>query len=328
MQILMSEAAHTRVAKALEAEGGELDILLLDPAGVVRRTGEPVADDAIDPDAFWASQDLFRYGQVPRFFELVSRGRPGAWAQMFFAGLDNPAVKAIMSKGVRLTKSSAQGPAIAEYVMCHAMSLLHPIAEAGRAQAAHEWKIIGFREIASTRWLMVGFGAIGTEIARRLQPFGAHLTVVRRNVAPEPLAAKVASMADLPELLPGADVVVLACALNADTRGMAGPAFFEAMKPGSLLINVGRGGLVDETALRAGLDRDQPALAVLDVFEKEPLPADAWFWDHPKVRVTAHASSLGDGLRSRIDQLFLENLRRFRAGEPLLNEAHPSEVGL
>ena len=73
---------------------------------------------------------------------------------------------------------------------------------------------------------------------------------------------------------------------------------------------------------------DQPAHAVLDVFQTEPLPADSWFWDHPKVRVSAHTSNSGDGNAARGDELFLENLRRYLAKEPLLNEAHPSEVGL
>jgi phosphoglycerate dehydrogenase-like enzyme len=327
MQILMSAEAYRRVAGEPELTGG-LDILTLDADGVVRRAGAPVSDDDIDPDAFWVSLDFYRSGQLPKVFEFISRGRKGAWAQVFVAGLDNPMFRLIMSKGVRLTKSSAQAPAIAEYVMCHALSLLHPIAEARRAQDLHEWKFIGFREIASTRWLLVGFGAIGKEIALRLRPFGTHLTVVRRHLGPEPLATEVRPSSDLPQLLPAADVVVLACALNAETRGMAGPAFFSGMKPGSLLINIGRGALVDEAALREGLDRDQPSTAVLDVFETEPLPADAWFWDHPKVRVTGHASSAGDGVPGRGDRLFLENLRRFRAGEALLNEAHPSEVGL
>jgi phosphoglycerate dehydrogenase-like enzyme len=100
------------------------------------------------------------------------------------------------------------------------------------------------------------------------------------------------------------------------------------MKPGAIRINIGRGGLVDEDALRAGLDRDQPAHAVLDVFATEPLPADSWFWDHPKVRVSAHTSNSGDGNLGRGDELFLENLRRYLAKEPLLNEADPREVGL
>jgi phosphoglycerate dehydrogenase-like enzyme len=100
------------------------------------------------------------------------------------------------------------------------------------------------------------------------------------------------------------------------------------MKPGAVLINIGRGGLVDDEALRRGLDRDQPAQAVLDVFTKEPLPADNWMWNHPKIRVTAHTSHFGHGTMGRGDTLFLDNLKRFLAGEPLLNEASKSEVGL
>jgi len=325
MQILLSEAAHARVAGALPAG---LDVVTMDPTGAFKRGGVAVDAASVDPEVFWLSLDLFPAGMIPAFMAQVLRGTRGKWLQSLAAGVDNPAFKAVMGKGIRLTKSSAQAPPIAEYVIAHAVSLLHPIAEQRRAQDARDWRTVPFREIGSTRWLMLGFGAIGTEIARRLQPFGAHLTVVRRNVAPEALAAQVRPPPDLLALLPDADVVVLACALNDSTRGIAGADFFGAMKRGSLLINIGRGGLVDEAALRAGLDHDQPAHAVLDVFETEPLPKDAWFWDHPKVRVTAHCSNAGDGLAARSDALFLENLRRYRAGEPLLNEAHKSEVGL
>jgi phosphoglycerate dehydrogenase-like enzyme len=323
MQVLMSEAALSRVGAALD---GDLDIVTIDAAGVLRRGGQPI--DTADPEIFWISLDLYKAGTLPAFFGQILKGTRGRWAQVFAAGLDNPVFKMVMGKGIRLTKGSAQAPAIAEYVVCHALSLLHPIAEFRRLQAAHAWQPLPFREIASTRWLMVGFGAIGTEIARRLQPFGAPLTVVRRNPAPEPLAAEVRSTDELVQLLPHADVAILACALNEQTRGIAGPAFFAAMKPGSLFINIGRGGLVDEAALKSGLDRDRPGRAVLDVFETEPLPADAWFWDHPNVQVTAHCSGGGDGVIGRGDALFLDNLRRFLAGAPLLNEARRSEVGL
>ena len=332
MQVLMSQAARARLADKLTGFGADLDVVTLDPAGEFRR-GETVIDGAeIDAEVFWASLDIYKPGQqTPQMITLFGRilqGTKGQWVQSFAAGVDSPVFKAVMGKGLRLTKSSAQASAIADYVMAHALSLLHPIAEQQSLQANHDWKSINFREIGSTRWLMVGFGAIGHEIAKRLHPFGAPLTVVRRNVETEPLAAEVRPTKDLLSLLPDADVVVLACALNDQTQGMADAAFFKALKPGAILINIARGGLVDEDALKSGLDRGQPAMAVLDVFQTEPLPADAWFWGHPKVRVTSHCSNAGDGVLGRGDTLFLENLRRYRAGEALLNETSPSEVGL
>ena len=174
----------------------------------------------------------------------------------------------------------------------------------------------------------MGAGAIGTEIARRAKAFGAHLTVVRHSDRPAEMADATITLAGLPQVLPESDVVVLACALNDETRDMADDAFFAALKPGAILINIGRGGLVDEDALRRGLDAGRPGYAVLDVFQVEPLPAESWMWDHPKVRISAHTSNSGQGTSLRGDQLFVDNLQRFLAGEPLINEASPSEVGL
>jgi phosphoglycerate dehydrogenase-like enzyme len=328
MQILMSDAAYRRVGGALAAMGEDLDVVTLDPDGVFHHAGAAIPAAEVDPEVFWMSLDLYKTGPMPLFFGTLLGGSRGRWIQVPAAGLDNPIFKKLMAKGLRLTKSTAQAPPIAEYVMAHALSILHPIAEQARLQAAHAWRVVEFREIAQTRWLMLGFGAIGTAIAERLAPFGAPLTVVRRHTAPEPLTAAVRPTSELLAALPDADVVILACALNEETRGVAGEAFFQAMKPGALLINIARGALVDEAALKAGLDRDQPAMAVLDVFATEPLPEDSWFWAHPKVRVTAHGSNAGDGLAARGDLLFLENLKRYRAGEPLIAEADRSEVGL
>jgi phosphoglycerate dehydrogenase-like enzyme len=109
---------------------------------------------------------------------------------------------------------------------------------------------------------------------------------------------------------------------------MCNDAFFAALKPGAILINIGRGGLVDEDALRRGLDAGRPAHAVLDVFQTEPLPEDHWIWSHPQIRVSAHTSNSGDGVQPRADIQFIENLERYLAGEPLMNEAERSEVGL
>ncbi len=328
MQLLMSEAAHARVARELAAFAGRLDVVTMAADGALSRDGQALGEAPVNPELFWISLDMVGSGLLGDAFRRVLRGSRGRWLQTFNAGLDDPVFARVMAKGLRLTKSDAQATPIAEYVLAHAFSLLHPIAAQAEAQRAHDWRRIEFREIGSTRWLIVGLGSIGREIARRLQPFGAHLTVVRRRPAPDPLAADVRSTAELLSLLPAADVVILACPLTPQTQGMADEAFFAALKPGSILVNIGRGGLVDEDALRASLDRDRPGCAVLDVFQTEPLPPDAWFWDHPKVRVTAHDSNAGDGALARGDAAFLVNLRRYLAGEPLLNEAHPHEVGL
>jgi phosphoglycerate dehydrogenase-like enzyme len=322
----MSEAAFGRIGARLADHAESLDPVLLCADGVLRRGGAPA--ERVDPEVVWASLDLYASGQLPAMFGQIFASEALKWVQVFAAGLDNPAFTAVMAKGARLTKSSAQAPAIAEYVLAHALSLIHPMEAFRRAQDAREWRFQTFREVAETRWLLVGFGSIGVEIARRLQPFGARLSVVRRSPSPDPLAAEVRPMEDLPRLLPESDVVVLACALNADTRGLADDAFFQALKPGALLINIGRGGLLDEEALRSGLDRDQPGRAVLDVFQTEPLPGESWLWGHPKVQVTSHCSGGGEGVLARGDRLFLENLARYQRGAPLLNEARRSEVGL
>ena len=329
MQILMTKAASERVGERVAALAPDAEIVAAVSADAYERDGEPIAVEDINPEVVWLSLDSYASGTLGQLFGRLMKTEAPRWTQIMAAGIDNPMFRSILEKGVRISKSSAQATPIAEYVVAHALSLQVPIPAQAALQARHEWKNTPYRELAHTRWVLVGFGNIGREIAKRIKPFGVDLTVVRRNPAAKgDLADRVIGLPQLANALPDADVVVLACALNDETRGMCDAAFFKALKPGAILINIGRGGLIDEEALRTGLDRDQPAHAVLDVFATEPLPADSWFWDHPKVRVSAHTSNSGDGNLARGDDLFLENLRRYLAKEPLLNEADPSEVGL
>ena len=114
--------------------------------------------------------------------------------------------------------------------------------------------------------------------------------------------------------------------MNDTTRGMVDAAFFDAVKPGAILVNVARGPLIDDAALIAALDRGQVDTAVLDVFHTEPLPVDDPLWAHPKVRLTPHTSFAGDGVQHRWDQLFLDNIARFARGEPLERVVDPTEL--
>ncbi len=188
------------------------------------------------------------------------------------------------------------------------------------------WRPHQFREIYGTTWIVVGTGAIGSEVARRASAFGARVIGVRRNpTGDEPVDEMVAPPA-LVGALPRADVVVLSAPSTSETVGLVDSRFLDAMAPDSVLVNIARGALVDEEALLAALDRGRPAAAILDAFVTEPLPADHPFWDHPGIVLTPHTSAGGLARHDRGAELFLENLGRFRRGEPLLHEVLPTHA--
>lgn len=322
-RLLLSSIALERLAP-LKAIFEGLELTTFDANGTVHGAG---ATRLAQPGgtAAYLSGDMLRAGLLPAVSVHLSVQPGPVWAQSAAAGIDHPAFQAMVTAGVRLTKSGAQAPAIADYVVSHALALLHPIEQQQSAQSERLWRAIPFRELADTRWLIIGFGPAGSAVAERIRGFGAHLTVVRRNLAPLPLADAVIAMSALPEALPHADVIVLACALNAETRDLADDRFFAAVKPGAILINVGRGALVDEEALRAGLEKSQPEHAVLDVVRNEPLGPHSWLWDHPRVRLSAHCSGLGSRTTARNDQLFIDNLVRYRTGAPLVDEVRSTD---
>lgn len=327
MQALILRAAYDRIADRLKVVAPDLEVVVQEPDGPLTRDGMAFDQADLAAQIYWITLEAF--GKRGHDYLGKIAAAPGAkWVQTVFAGVENPMFRPLARPGLQVTNSSAQAPAIAEYVTIHALSLLHPIAEQAARQREHAWTPVPFREVGQSRWLIVGFGNIGQEIAKRAKAFGAAIEAVRRTQSPEGLADTVSTLADLPRRLPEADVVVLACALNDDTRDIADAKFFAAMKPGAILINIGRGGLLDEDALKAALDQDKPAHAVLDVFKTEPLPADSWIWDHPKIRVTPHASNRGALTGERGEALFLENLRRYLGGEPLLNPVRPEDIGV
>jgi phosphoglycerate dehydrogenase-like enzyme len=325
-RLLLHEKSYERLRASIDAIGG-IEPVLVTGEGAFTAGGRGLEADAVDPEVAWANGDVFFSPAAGREFMIAALKAPSLkWVQSGAAGFDHPIFGQLVGKGVRLTTSHGQAVGMAEYVLAGVLDHFQKGPERRAAQARGAWDRFGFRELMGSQWLIIGFGAIGQGVAERARAFGAKIAGVRRHPSPHPLADEIAGQDALPQLLPRADVVVLCAPLTAATRHLVDADFLAAMKPRSVLVNVGRGALVDEGALLAALDAGKPEHAVLDVFETEPLPSESAFWKHPRVSLTAHASGITEGQSHRNDDLFLENLRLYRAGAPLLNEAAPRDV--
>ncbi|MEL7454718.1 MAG: NAD(P)-dependent oxidoreductase, partial [Pseudomonadota bacterium] len=244
------------------------------------------------------------------------------------AGTEHPILQAIGGKAEIYTSSHAQSDAIAEWVLWVGLDWFQRGGDRRAAQVRRDWKRIEFTEIGDTHWLIVGFGAIGRASAKRLRALGAHVTGVRRTVGPDPNADVMVQPNDLHDCLPAADAVLLCCPLTEETEEMANHDFFQAMKPGAFFANVGRGKLVDEAALLSALDTGQIAHAALDVVAVEPLPENNPIWSHPRITLTSHLAADTMGAARRTDDIFLSNLERFVAQQPLMGVVARSEFAV
>jgi phosphoglycerate dehydrogenase-like enzyme len=325
LRLLIHERTYHRVRPLLSELTG-VESLAIDDQGLVRIDGGDRAPPDAAPDVAWLSVDLFLAPVRPAFFKMLFDAPALRWVQGFGAGMDLPEYAKLYAKGVRLTSSHGHAVSIGEYVLAGVLDHFQHGPARREAQAGRIWQPIFFREMMGTHWLIVGFGAIGQNVAARARAFGTKITAIRRDCSAHPSADLVAPLSELQSLLPQADVVVLSLPLNAATRHIVDAAFLNAMRAAAVFVNVGRGGLVDETALLAALDAGKPEHAILDVFETEPLPKESRFWSHPRVALTPHGASATRNLYPRGDALFVENLRRFIAGQPLLHEAKAQDL--
>jgi phosphoglycerate dehydrogenase-like enzyme len=299
---------------------------VMDEDGIVRLNGREISPEAASPECALLSHDIFFASFAMSYLGVLMKSIALKWVQSAGAGVDHPLLVMLAEKGIRLTTNHGQAVGMAEYVMWGVLNHFQRGKAHAIEQAAHRWTKQQSREISGTRWLIIGFGAIGEAVARRAQAFGAHVTGVRRQLQPSPFADAMVTPDQLSSHLGNSDVVVLCVPHTAQTVNMVDADFLAAMKPGSMLINVGRGSLIDDDALFAALDAGTPEHVVLDVFRVEPLPADSRFWEHPRVTVTAHTSALSSGMQARTDDLFLDNLARYLARETLLHEIPASQV--
>jgi phosphoglycerate dehydrogenase-like enzyme len=215
------------------------------------------------------------------------------WVSTHAAGVDHYPLDRIREKGMVLTKGSGAGAVpIAEYVVLCILSAAKSFPFFLESSARRVWprQRPGAEELMGSRALIVGYGAIGRAVAERLRGFGVDVTGVRRTAQSE---VGVLGPTEWRDRLGEFDWILLTAALTADTRRMLGTDEFRQMKPTSWIVNIARGGLIDQHALAAALHAGRPRGAYLDVTEPEPLPPDHPLWSAPNVMITGHSAGRG-----------------------------------
>ncbi|MGV0835745.1 D-2-hydroxyacid dehydrogenase [Mycolicibacterium thermoresistibile] len=243
------------------------------------------------------------------------------WIHIAAAGVDTLLFDELRDSAVTVTNAHGVfDRPIAEYVLGAILGYAKDSRVSLEAQLRRHWWHRETRSIAGARAMIVGTGGIGREIARLLRAAGMTVRGAGRVArAEDPDFGEVVASSELAAEVGWCDHLVLAAPLTAATRGMVDATVLNAMKPDAHLVNIARGDLVDEPALVTALRENRIGAATLDVFSTEPLPADHPLWDTPNTVITAHMAGDVIGWRDTLAAQFLDNLRRWQAGEPLRN---------
>ena len=260
----------------------------------------------------------FAADDITHAFDHAHRLR---WIQWAGAGVDAALFPALVESDITLTNvRGVFDQAMAEYTLGMILAFAKDFRGTDTLQRERTWSHRLTEPVAGTRALVVGAGSIGRAIARALRAAGIEVEGVGRTArAGDPDFGRVHGNRELDRRLGSADWVVLITPLTEQTRGMFDAARFAAMKPTARFFNLGRGALVDEPAMIEALGNGVIAGAGLDVFAEEPLPTASPLWEMENVLVSPHMSGDFHGHRVAMAEVFIENFRRYRAGEPLLN---------
>ena len=268
--------------------------------------------------------DIF-VGYSLRAGQLARAGRL-KWIHSTAAGVAQLVYPELRDSGITVTNPRGLlSVPMAEHTLGLLIALARSFPDAVRYQDRGHWSQqdlwdhYPLTELSGKLLLIVGFGSIGQEVARRARAFDMRVWGVSRSGrGGTPLAEKIVPVARLCEVLPAADYVVISAPETSETRHLFGGQEISLLKPSACLINVSRGSLLDQAALINALQQNKLAGAALDVTDPEPLPANHPLWKHPHAIVTPHTAGGSPRRAQRVIDTFCENLRRMRTGEPLI----------
>ncbi|ANY20316.1 Glycerate dehydrogenase [Tsuneonella dongtanensis] len=296
-------------------------------SGLVRPLVEPHLPPEIEPRWFTSLEELaalapdaeIGWFDLDRKEPMVAAVRAAEnlrWFNSIYAGLDFLPLDVLAERKVTITNGAGiNAITIAEYVVMLMLVHAKGYREVVRAQERHEWLLDspGKLELAGTRALLLGMGAIGGLVKTRLEAFDVEVVPVRRSASEGALGPD-----EWRDRLGDFDWLILAVPATPETDGMIGRAELAAMKDSAVLVNIARGAVVDQDALVEALQAKAIGGALLDVTTPEPLPADHALWSLDNAQVTMHLSGRAQSkMFVRSAQRFVENCRRYVAGEPL-----------
>ena len=278
-----------------------------------------ILDELQDTDIFVG------FSLRPEQFALTRKLK---WLHSTAAGVGQLMYPELRKSGIEVTNASGvHSIPMAEHILGTLIALARRFPDCFRYQQQARWAQqelwnapVRPRELRGQILLFIGFGAIGREVAKIIQPLGMRVwAVTRSGRAEEGLAEQVFPASKLDEALAQADFLVLAAPETPETRKMIGAREFALMKPSAYFLNVSRGALVDEPALISALEQHKIAGAALDVASQEPLPPENPLWKLDNAFITPHMSAASEHLWERQTDLLMENLERWFAGDELLN---------